>query len=69
METSLEFLTTSKPGREVHRHWPDEVIETCKLNAIDPLAYLTTVLAAIVSGHKQSRIGELLPWNFRPQVG
>jgi transposase len=25
METTLEFLTTSKPGREVHRHWPDEV--------------------------------------------
>lgn len=25
METTLEFLTTTKPGREVHRHWPDEV--------------------------------------------
>lgn len=25
METRLEFLTTRKPGREVHRHWPDEV--------------------------------------------
>ncbi|NTZ64216.1 transposase [Agrobacterium tumefaciens] len=25
METTLEFLTTSKPGREVHRNWPDEV--------------------------------------------
>lgn len=25
METSLEFLTTRKAGREVHRHWPDEV--------------------------------------------
>ncbi|WP_233284917.1 IS66-like element accessory protein TnpA [Agrobacterium tumefaciens] len=25
METTLEFLTTSKPAREVHRHWPDEV--------------------------------------------
>lgn len=25
METTLEFLTTMKPGREVHRHWPDEV--------------------------------------------
>ncbi|MDO1582673.1 transposase [Rhizobium oryzicola] len=23
-ETSLEFLTTRKPGREVHRHWSDE---------------------------------------------
>ncbi|MBY3517442.1 transposase [Rhizobium laguerreae] len=25
METTLEFLTTRKPEREVHRHWPDEV--------------------------------------------
>ncbi|MGM5091166.1 transposase [Rhizobium sp. 814_E9_N1_1] len=25
MESTLEFLTTRKPGREVHRHWPDEV--------------------------------------------
>ncbi|MBB4510665.1 hypothetical protein GGE48_006687 [Rhizobium leguminosarum] len=25
METTLEFLTTRKPGREAHRHWPDEI--------------------------------------------
>ena len=25
METTLEFLTTRKPVREVHRHWPNEV--------------------------------------------
>jgi transposase len=25
METTLEFLTTRKPGREVHRQWPDEI--------------------------------------------
>ncbi|CAN7357816.1 transposase [Rhizobium sp. LjRoot258] len=25
MESTLEFLTTRKSGREVHRHWPDEV--------------------------------------------
>lgn len=45
------------------------LIETCKLNAVDPLAYMTSTLTAIVSGHKQNRIEELLPWNFRPQVG
>ncbi|MGO7388730.1 transposase domain-containing protein, partial [Rhizobium ruizarguesonis] len=39
------------------------LIETCKLNGVDPLAYLTTTLAAIVNGHKQSRIEGLLPWN------
>lgn len=25
METTLEFLTTAKAGRERHRRWPDEV--------------------------------------------
>lgn len=25
METSLEFLTTRRPGRGAHRHWPDEI--------------------------------------------
>ncbi|NTF59652.1 IS66 family insertion sequence hypothetical protein [Agrobacterium rhizogenes] len=25
MESTLEFLTTRKSGREIHRHWPDEV--------------------------------------------
>lgn len=32
-----------------------------------PLAYLTSTLTAIVNGHKQSRINELLPWNFPPE--
>jgi transposase len=31
------------------------LIESCKLNAVDPLAYLARTLAAIVTGHKQSR--------------
>jgi transposase len=39
--------------------------EACKLNAVDPFAYLTATLTAIVNGHKQSRIEELLPWNSR----
>ncbi|WP_139322532.1 MULTISPECIES: transposase domain-containing protein, partial [Rhizobium/Agrobacterium group] len=40
------------------------LVETCKLNAVDPLAYLTATLTAIVNGHKQSRVDELLPWNY-----
>lgn len=40
------------------------LIETCKLNAVDPLAYLTATLIAIVNGHRQRRIDELLPWNY-----
>lgn len=39
------------------------LIETCKLNGIEPHGYLTCVLTAIVNGHKQNQIEELLPWN------
>jgi len=39
------------------------LIETCKLNAVEPQAYLTATLQAIVAGHKQSAITDLLPWN------
>ena len=41
------------------------LIETCKLNQVEPHAYLTGVLSAIVNGHKQKEINQLLPWNFK----
>jgi hypothetical protein len=41
------------------------LIETCKLNAVEPHAYITGILTAIVNGHKQSDIEALLPWNFK----
>ncbi|WP_082935665.1 transposase domain-containing protein [Rhizobium sp. N324] len=31
--------------------------------AVDPQAYLTNTLTAIINGHKQSQIEALLPWN------
>ncbi|MDB9857096.1 IS66 family transposase [Amylibacter sp.] len=40
------------------------ILETCKLNKVEPHAYLTGVLTAIAHGHKQKDIDELLPWNF-----
>ena len=40
------------------------LIETCKLNNVEPHAYLTKTLSAIVNGHKQSKIDDLLPWNY-----
>jgi hypothetical protein len=39
------------------------LVETCKLNTVDPLAYLAATLTAIAKGHKQSQVDELLPWN------
>ena len=44
-------------------HWAilASLIETCKLNGIDPQGYLTDVITRIVQGHSNSRLDELLP--------
>ena len=42
------------------------LIETAKLNGINPQAWLTDVLSRIAD-HKINRIDELLPWNWTPQ--
>jgi transposase len=42
------------------------LIETAKLNDIDPRAWLADVLARMPD-HPAKRIGELLPWNWKPQ--
>jgi transposase len=41
------------------------IIETAKMNGLDPQAYLTDVLTRI-NDHKINRIDELLPWNWSP---
>ncbi|MCP4933744.1 MAG: IS66 family transposase [bacterium] len=41
------------------------LIETCKLNGINPFDYLKATLEALASGHPQSRIDELMPWAFK----
>jgi len=40
------------------------LIETCKLNGVEPLGYLTATLEAIANGHPMSRLDELLPGPF-----
>lgn len=46
-------------------HWAilASLIETAKLNDIDPQAYIASVITRIVAGHPQSQIDELMPWN------
>jgi transposase len=48
------------------RNWATiaSLIESCKLNAVDPHAWLADTFKAIVNGHKQSDIDALLPWNY-----
>jgi transposase len=47
-------------------HWAviASLIETCKLNGVEPYAYLADVISKIVNGHPHSRINELLPWAY-----
>ena len=47
-------------------HWAviASLIETCKLNAIDPQRYLTDVITKIVNGHPNNQIDDLLPWAY-----
>ena len=47
-------------------HWAvvASLIETCKLNSVEPLSYLTDVLTRIVNGHPNSQIDDLLPWAY-----
>jgi transposase len=42
------------------------IIETAKMTGLDPEAYLRDVLARIAD-HSIHRIGELLPWNWKPR--
>jgi len=43
------------------------VLETAKLNGLDPEAYLANVINRMASGHPNNRLGELLPWNWQHQ--
>jgi transposase len=38
------------------------LIATCKLNAVEPYAWLKTTLEAITNGHPMSAIDDLMPW-------
>jgi transposase len=53
------------------RHWAIALtlIQTAKLNGVDPMAYLTDVLERIVSGRtKAHELQTLLPWNWKASL-
>jgi len=47
-------------------HWAviASLIETCKLNDVEPLGYLADVLTRVVNGHPNSQLDDLLPWAY-----
>jgi hypothetical protein len=40
------------------------VLETAKLNGLDPEAYLADVIDRMANGHPINRLAELLPWSW-----
>ena len=42
------------------------LVQTAKLNELNPEAYLCSVLGRIADGHPINRISELLPWERSP---
>jgi len=38
------------------------LVETCKLNGVDPQRYFTDLLTRLINGWPNSRIDELMPW-------
>ncbi len=41
------------------------IVATCKLNDVNPVAYITAILQAILNGHPQSQVEDLMPWRFQ----
>jgi transposase len=58
-------LFAGSDGGGVHWAVIASLIETCKINDVDPQAYLRDVLTKIVARHPMSRLDELLPFAYR----
>ena len=58
--------------------WPDTggdraasiytIVQTAKLNCVNPEAYLRDILAKIADGHPINKLDALMPWNLAPQT-
>ena len=57
------FLGSDKGGERAAVIYT--LIESAKLNGLDPEAYLAEVLDRMAKGHSINRLDELLPWNWR----
>ncbi len=44
------------------------VLESAKLNGLNPEAYLADVIDRMAKGHPINRLSELLPWNWNQQI-
>jgi len=44
------------------------LLQTCKMNSVDPLHWLSQTLTRIVQGWPAADIEALMPWNFKPDA-
>lgn len=44
------------------------LVETAKLNQVEPYAYIADVLQRMVDGHPANGLDELLPWNWKAET-
>jgi hypothetical protein len=44
------------------------ILQTAKLNDVNPEAYLTDTLTRMADGHPINRITELMPWAYLPPI-
>ena len=51
------------------RRWAtvSSLVETAKLNGVEPYSYIADVLQRMVDGHPANRLDELLPWNWKAE--
>jgi transposase len=56
-------------GDDGGRRWADlaSLVETCKMNGVNPQLYLADLLTRLVNNWPQSRIDELMPWHWAPE--
>src|SRR5262249_33279565 len=57
------FLGSDEGGRRAAIFYA--VIETAKLNGLDPQAYMADVMYRGAKDHPANRLAELLPWNWK----
>jgi hypothetical protein len=57
---SQDPLAAVEPGRTVAT-----LLQTAKMNDVDPHAWLTQTLERIAQGWPISQIDQLMPWNFK----
>lgn len=51
-------------------HWAviASMIETCKLNHVDPQVWLSNTLSKLAAGHQNLKRDQLMPWNYTTSV-